>query len=217
MSIDCHTSPTEAGPGAATEQARPSGRVPEDALLDAARDCVLSHGVRRTTLTQIARTAGVSRMTLYRRFPDVTSALAALMTREFGEVLRGIRTAGVPADARTRLVLGTVEAVRALTIHPLLRAVLDKDAEVVLPYIVERLGTTQRHAEAFIAEQIAAGHADGSIRTAEPRAQTRSVLLIAQSFTLSMRPASTDVSPDHLLSELEHALECALLPPKENS
>ena len=36
-------------------------------VLDAVRDCVLAVGVRRTTLTDVARRAGVSRMTLYRK------------------------------------------------------------------------------------------------------------------------------------------------------
>ena len=40
---------------------------PDDVLLDAARACVLAVGVRRTTFSDVARRAGVSRMTLYRR------------------------------------------------------------------------------------------------------------------------------------------------------
>ena len=43
----------------------------QDRVLDAARACVLAVGVRRTTVTDVARRAGVSRMTLYRRFPDL--------------------------------------------------------------------------------------------------------------------------------------------------
>ena len=61
-------------------------RTADDTVLDAARDCVLAVGVRRTTLSSVARTAGVSRMTLYRRFPDVSNLLATLMTREFVSV-----------------------------------------------------------------------------------------------------------------------------------
>ncbi|MGH2970425.1 MAG: helix-turn-helix domain-containing protein, partial [Solirubrobacteraceae bacterium] len=59
----------------------------EDAVLDAARACVLAVGFRRTTFSDVARRAGVSRMTLYRRFPDLETLLSSLMTREFGRVV----------------------------------------------------------------------------------------------------------------------------------
>ena len=42
-------------------------RLDDGAVLDAARACVLDVGVRRTTLSDVARRAGVSRMSLYRR------------------------------------------------------------------------------------------------------------------------------------------------------
>ena len=48
----------------------------DHALLDAARATILAVGWRRTTLTDVARRAGVSRMTLYRRWPDMQTLLA---------------------------------------------------------------------------------------------------------------------------------------------
>src|SRR3978361_1661723 len=60
---------------------------PDDAYLDAARAAILAVGRSRTTLTDIARRAGVSRMTLYRRWPDTQTLLADLMTREWGRVV----------------------------------------------------------------------------------------------------------------------------------
>ncbi len=42
----------------------------DDQILDAARSCVLDFGLRRTTLAEVARRAGVSRPTVYRRWPD---------------------------------------------------------------------------------------------------------------------------------------------------
>src|ERR1700755_72534 len=77
-----------------TRNRQTATRVGDDVLLDAARTCVLAVGVRRTTLAEIARTARVSRMTVYRRFPDVRSVLAALMTREFSGLLKHARHAG---------------------------------------------------------------------------------------------------------------------------
>ncbi len=236
-------------PGDGSRSGRaPTGRVPDDVLLDAARECVLARGVRRTTLTDIARTADVSRMTLYRRFPDVRSVLAALMTREFGALLREVSTrAGGTGDdtggtggsddtggsggsddtggsggsddteggtrhARHRLVDIAVASVRALAADPLLRTVLDRDAELLLPYVVERLGATQQLAEGVVRTLIEEGHDDGSVRLAAPAPQARSVLLVVQSFVLSHRPATADLTAQALLDELRHLLDAALTP-----
>src|SRR3954453_11612937 len=66
----------------------------EDTLLDAARACLVAGGWRRTTLTDVARRAGVSRMTIYRRWPDVRTLLGDLMTREWSEVVDDAMLAG---------------------------------------------------------------------------------------------------------------------------
>ncbi|MBE1465819.1 TetR/AcrR family transcriptional regulator [Kibdelosporangium phytohabitans] len=189
---------------------RHSYRVDDDVLLDAARSCVLAIGVGRTTLTEVARRAQVSRMTLYRRFPDVRSLIAALMTREFGGLLAGISASLTGATARERLVTGLVTGVRVLVDNPIMRAALDLEPELLLPYVVQRLGSTQRLTEQFIADQLKAGHHDGSIRVAGVPAQSRVVLLTIQSFVLSMRPATSDVDSEALLAELGTQLDGAL-------
>src|SRR2546429_3350326 len=164
MTSQRHTSPTH--PPSPTT-AGPATRVDDDLLLDAARECVLDVGVRRTTLSGVARAAGVSRMTLYRRFPDVRSLLAALMTREFGALVTKVGRAGRRnATARERLVAIAVDSVRALSVNQLMRTVLDRDAELMLPYIVQRIGAVQRIAEQYLCDGLLAGHADGSIRRA---------------------------------------------------
>ena len=60
-----------------------TGVDPRDGYLDAARACILDVGWRRTTLTEVAQRAGVSRMTIYRAWPDMRSLLGDLMTREW--------------------------------------------------------------------------------------------------------------------------------------
>ncbi|GAA3459980.1 TetR/AcrR family transcriptional regulator [Saccharothrix longispora] len=185
-----------------------SQRHSDDALLDAARDCVVEVGVRRTTLTDIAKRAGVSRMTLYRRFPDVGTLVRALMTREFTQLLGRIEVTG--ATARERLVDQAVTGIRLLAADPLMRRVLDLDAELMLPYLVQRLGSTQKLVEQFLTARIAEGHADGSIRAGSTAAQARLVLLTAQSLVLSIRPATTDLDFAELLAELAAYLDAAL-------
>src|SRR5918997_3185795 len=96
-----------------------------DTVLDAVRDCVLAVGVRRTTLTDVARRANVSRMTLYRRYPDIHGVVRELMTREFTQVLGAARqqAADLPT-ARERLVEQIRAGVQALGENELFRRVV---------------------------------------------------------------------------------------------
>ena len=51
-------------------------------ILEAAREELSAYGLRRTTLDDIAARAGVGRATLYRRFANRDTLLAALVARE---------------------------------------------------------------------------------------------------------------------------------------
>ena len=138
--------------------------VDEDGhLLDAARECVLAVGVRRTTVTDVARRAGVSRMTLYRRYPDLEGVLAALMTREFGRLVADAAERAQGSNTRERVVAIVVHGSRALAEDPLFVRLLDVDPELLLPYVTQRLGGMQKMAVA--AGVAALGETDGSVRT----------------------------------------------------
>ncbi len=189
----------------------------DDAVLDAARDCVLAVGVRRTTLTDVARRAGVSRMTLYRRWPDVRALVGDVMTREWVAVALG--AASEPEEgrpARTRLVEGLVAGLRAFRDHPLLRKILDVDPELLLPYLFDRRGASQDALLEFVLDALRAGHTDGSIRADHPVRQSRSVLLVVQSFALSLQTMTDDRDPEladaAFHDELRHILERTLTP-----
>src|SRR4051794_17991396 len=109
------------------------------AVLEAAREAILAVGVRRTTLADVARRAGLSRMTVYRAFPDVDALLGALLTDELGGLIAAARAevAHLPT-ARRRLVDSTVAVARDLPDDPLFRKVADVDPELLLPYLINR-------------------------------------------------------------------------------
>ncbi|HEX3813902.1 MAG TPA: helix-turn-helix domain-containing protein [Mycobacteriales bacterium] len=185
----------------------------QSAILDAARDSMLAVGVRRTTLTDVARRAGISRMTLYRRYPDVTALFSDLMIREFGEVLSIAIQAGMRRrTARNKLVAEAVAGVRALHGNPLFAKVLDLEPELLLPYVVDRVGANQRMAIDRFSELLRAGHADGSIRRGEPADQALALLLVIQSFVLGGRAMQSELDPSRLLGELERVLDSYLCP-----
>lgn len=180
-----------------------------DAILDATRASVLDFGIRRTTLTDVARRAGVSRMTVYRRYPDVDAVLRDLMTREFGALLDEVAGRVEGPNGRARVVGRLTASVRALREHPLLRKVMEAEPELLLPYVLGRMGETQRRSVALIADEVAAGQADGSVREGDARVLAQALLLIAQSFLLSGGIAE-EVAPERLFDELGRMLDAAL-------
>jgi AcrR family transcriptional regulator len=56
-------------------------RTVRDRLLDAAEECLRRDGIRRTTMIDIAESAGVSRTWLYQHFPDKQAILGAALVR----------------------------------------------------------------------------------------------------------------------------------------
>ncbi|HEY7488900.1 MAG TPA: TetR/AcrR family transcriptional regulator [Streptosporangiaceae bacterium] len=195
---------------------RPQDRTSDDVVLDAARDCVLGVGVRRTTLTDIARRAGVSRMTIYRRWPDVRTLVADLMTREFVGLVRAVVRLQPGRPVGPAVVDNLVNGVRAFRAHPLFRKIIEVDPELLLPYLLERRGASQDAMLQMIEHDLRAGHDDGSIRTDDVTRQTRGVLLIVQSFVMSAHTMTDEGDPAlsvaALDDELRRILERYLLP-----
>ena len=184
---------------------------PDDAYLDAARDAILAVGWSRTTLTDIARRAGVSRMTLYRRWPDTQTLLADLMTREWGHVVAEAADGG-DGDSLDRIARGIVATVQALRANALLRRIVDVDPEVLLPYLLDRRGRSQEMVADALAGLIAQGQRDKTIRRGDPVVLARSLVLVCHGFTLSAHTMSdlTDddqVSRDADVSHLDRELD----------
>ncbi|MGW7522432.1 TetR/AcrR family transcriptional regulator [Streptomyces sp. NPDC054783] len=188
-----------------------------DQVLDAVRDCVLAVGVRRTTLADVARRAGVSRMTLYRRWPDLRTLVGDLMTREWIDVAtRAIPEPASGTDTRTRIVDGLVAGVEAFRAHPLFRKIVDVDPELLLPYVLDRRGASQEALLTLLTDGLRDGHADASVRPGHVERQARALLLTVQSFTLSLRTMTDEADPEldsaAFLGELRTLLERTLTP-----
>jgi AcrR family transcriptional regulator len=165
-------------------KSQPHNLADDQAILDAAYEMLLAIGMRRLTMADIARQAGVSRATMYRRWPNVQAVVAELLTREFGAVAAPLATVA-PASARAALVAGVVQIVREVRSHPLLRKIVDVDPEVLLPYLVSRRGKTTDLQLAMLEAYVKAGIADGSIRGGDVKLLARTVLLSAWSFVFT--------------------------------
>ena len=174
-----------------------------DRILDAAASCVLAFGVDRVTLAEIARRAGVSRPTIYRRWPDTRALLAALLTARIVGVLRDVPTRGNGREALVERIVGVAER---LGRDEVVMSVFHSAPELAMVYIAERLGTSQQILIDAVADELRIAQRDGSVRAGDPRQLAAMCLLITQSAIQSAQIVEPILDADALAVELTHSL-----------
>ena len=181
---------------------RPSGDPRLDAYLDAARDCILDVGWRRTTLTEVAKRAGVSRMTIYRAWSDMGSLLGDLMTREWVGIAAATRVAAVDTTTPSGIAAVALAIVRALRDNELFVRIVELDPDLMLPYLLSRRGRSQEALIEILAAEIGSGQASGAIRAGDAVLMARSLTLAGHGFVFS---ALTMVDAGVGLDDLDEA------------
>ncbi|WP_055405273.1 MULTISPECIES: TetR/AcrR family transcriptional regulator [unclassified Mycobacterium] len=174
---------------------------PGERILAAAASCVVDYGVERVTLAEIARRAGVSRPTVYRRWPDTQSIVAALLTRHITEVMRDAPLLG---DDRESLVRQIVTVANLLREDRLVMSVLHSELAPI--YITERLGTSQHMLIDALADRLRVAQRKGSVRAGDPVQLATMVLLIAQSTIQSAQIVEPLLDAATLARELAYSL-----------
>jgi AcrR family transcriptional regulator len=186
-------------------------RAQHDDYLDAARACILDVGWRRTTLTEVARRAGVSRMTIYRTWSDMPQLLGDLMTREWGELVSPTQELLVPEPGQ--IADGVLRAVKVLRDNELFVRIVELDPELILPYLLARRGRSQELIIGLLAAAIEAGQSAGTVRAGYPTTIARGIVLAAHGFVLSAHTMADDaVNVDALDAELRLLIERTLHP-----
>lgn len=134
----------------------------DEEILEAALQQIAITGVRRTSADDIARRAGVNRVTLYRRLGGRDSILRAAYLQETARVLGIIEAAigDVPGpgqedfDAADYVVDFFSVTIRTLRENRILRQLLETDREETLVSLTFDAGDTLRVSAAFCAERI---------------------------------------------------------------
>jgi AcrR family transcriptional regulator len=124
-------------------------------VLDGAYEQFCRIGIRRSTMEDVARRSGVSRITVYRRFATKDALVEQVVRREFrryfDQFLVDIEQARTAAD---RVVLGFVSALRAIRHNPLIGGLMAVEPDVLVPAMISDGGRTLAAVQRFVAGQL---------------------------------------------------------------
>jgi AcrR family transcriptional regulator len=184
----------------------PPRPAPElDKALDALERCLSRFGIRRTSMTDVAKELGVARTTLYRQVSSIEEAMALLSSRRFhrylDEMVLLVQQSG--SISPETFVQATARAVRLGFDDPVGQRVLRDEPDLIGSFLTSG-------ALPVLAEQIIdaitpimeAAMATGLVRPGQPRLAATWMVRIVLS--LAAVPASDD--------ELEDAVRYVLLP-----
>ncbi|WP_280234362.1 TetR/AcrR family transcriptional regulator [Nocardia cyriacigeorgica] len=131
-----------------------------DALLASALSAFLDFGVKRTSMGEIARRAGISPATLYRRFESKSDLVEAVTIREAQRLVAEI-------DAKVSTVEGTADQlveifvafIAAIARSELLRRLLRTEPELILPRLTTEAGPVLAIGRTYLAGKLRELHA----------------------------------------------------------
>nr|WP_042191149.1 TetR/AcrR family transcriptional regulator [Kibdelosporangium sp. MJ126-NF4]CEL19876.1 Transcriptional regulator, TetR family [Kibdelosporangium sp. MJ126-NF4]CTQ97100.1 Transcriptional regulator, TetR family [Kibdelosporangium sp. MJ126-NF4] len=133
-------------------------------MLDGAYDQFCRMGIRRSTMEDVAKQAGVSRITVYRRFAGKDELVKQVVQREFrryfDQFLIDIEHAETLAD---RVVIGFASALRAIRKNPVIGGLITAEPDIILPSMVSDGGAILHAVQRFVAGQLRREQSAGNL------------------------------------------------------
>lgn len=124
-------------------------------ILDAALSLYLEFGLRRTTMDDVARQAGIGRVTVYRHYADKNALFQAVVLRACWRAIHEIEAKlAAIADPQERIVESFVLVVNGSRHHPLMRRLLDTEPEWLLPHLTIKGGAILDFGRTYIARYL---------------------------------------------------------------
>jgi TetR/AcrR family transcriptional regulator, repressor for uid operon len=172
----------------------------EDALFDrvagAALDQFAEYGIRRSTIDDIASRAGVSKMTVFRRFQNKQGLVAVVIARE---IRRGMdeldRAWERQSTLEGSLVQGFDFVAKFVRGHPLFDRLLRSEPDLFLPLITVDGGPALELYRSLIAERLRAEARAGRVIATDLDRAAEVIARLAQSLLLT--PQGTIALNEH--------------------
>lgn len=132
-------------------------------VLDAAYAVICRVGAQRMTMDEVAREAGVSRITVYRRFATKDALVEQVVAREFRRYFDLFRADIARGEtAAERVVLGFVSSLRTMRGNPLIAGLMTGERGLFLTSLLAE-GATLDAVRGFVAQQLRREQRAGAI------------------------------------------------------
>jgi AcrR family transcriptional regulator len=143
------------------------------AVLEAALVAFLDFGIKRTSMTEVARRGGLSLATLYRRFAgksELVQAVALWQARRFVEQVDAVVQEQIDRDAgaEDQIVELFIAFLDGLRRNRLLERLLSTEPEIVLPYLTVQGAPVIELGRDYLAEFIARLQVEGKLPQYDP-------------------------------------------------
>ncbi|WP_040688316.1 TetR/AcrR family transcriptional regulator [Nocardia vinacea] len=124
-------------------------------LLESALSAFLDFGIKRTSMGEIARRAGISPATLYRRFESKNDLVEAVSVREAQRFVAEIDKRVQKVDGvEEQLIEIFVAVITAIAGNELLRRLLRTEPDLILPRLTTEAGPIIAVGRTYLAEKL---------------------------------------------------------------
>lgn len=165
-----------------------SGDQTGERILEAALQTILDFGVRRASVEEIARRAGVSHMTVYRRWPTKKDLLVATLGTVTDSIFAAVDDeVAALDDYEDRFVAGFTGIYWRVCTHPMLSRTLETDPEAVLPALTTGAGPALELAVNYLAGHIADTARHGGVEIDDPQGLAEIFVRLTHSLVLTQR------------------------------
>jgi AcrR family transcriptional regulator len=156
-----------------------------DQILDAALELATASGLRNLTMDDVARRAGVGRMTVYRRFGSRAALVDALAVRECRGCLQAIADELDPdAAPDVRFAALFTSTLRLIREHPLLARLARFEPEALLRELTRDDSAVFRLVRQFLIGLIVEGQQRGELVHLDPAVLAELAVRLGASFVL---------------------------------
>ena len=176
-----------------------------DPFLDAASACFARHGVRRTSVQDVARELKVDRTTVYRQVGNVDRIVRLLMARELHRLIEALPESVLGLEGPEVIVDVVATVVAFGRNHPVLNKVLADEPELIGPFLVTEAPLLLDAIAALIAPILGAAMDAGELARRDPAALAQ--LLVRLCLSCLLAPPAGD-----LVATLSELLVPALAP-----